>query len=268
MPDYIIRGGIAGRERLRLLSRVMRPATLDLLARAGVGTGMTGVDVGCGGGDVSIDLARLVGPAGRVVGIDLDPVKIDIARREAADAGVPNVEFRACHLDEVDGGGGFDFAYGRFVLSHLKDPGAALRKIRTAVRPGGLVVVADTHFRGHFCEPDNAAFRRYVELYTETLRRRGGDANIGSRLPGLLADAGFEHVQMNVAQPAGVEGEVKILSPLTLENIAEAVVAEGVATREETDAVIAELYEFAQMPSTLLSTARVVESWARRPAAG
>ena len=119
MPDYVIRGGIVGRERLRLLSRVMRPATLDLLGRAGVGPGMRGVDVGCGGGDVTIDLARLVGPAGHVVGIDLDGVKIDIARREAAEAGIANVEFRACHLDELDGGGTFDFAFGRFVLSHL-----------------------------------------------------------------------------------------------------------------------------------------------------
>ena len=265
MPDYIIRGGTAGRERLRLLSRVMRPATLNLLDRAGVGPGMTGVDVGCGGGDVSIDLARLVGPAGRIVGIDLDAVKIDIARREAANAGISNVEFRACHLDELDASG-FDFAFGRFVLSHLKDPRAALAKLRAALRPGGAIVLADTDFRGHFCEPDNAAFRRYVELYTETLRRRGGDANVGARLPGMLLDAGFEQVEVSISQPVGLEGEAKILSPLTLENIADAVVAEGVATREETDQVIADLYEFADVPTTLMSSARVVEVHGRRPA--
>jgi hypothetical protein len=129
-----------------------------------------------------------------------------------------------------------------------------------------LIVVADTHFCGHFSEPDHAAFRRYVELYTETVGRRGGDANIGSRLPRMLIDAGFEQVRMSVAQPAGLDGEVTLLSPLTMENIADAVVAEGVATREETDAVIASLYEFAQTPSTLLSTARVIEAWGRRPA--
>src|SRR4030095_6335238 len=87
MPSYIIRGGQAGRERLRLLARVMRPTTAALFARAGVREGMRCLDVGCGGGDVSFDLARLVGPLGRVVGIDLDAVKITAARAEATAAG-------------------------------------------------------------------------------------------------------------------------------------------------------------------------------------
>ena len=55
---YIIRGGIKGRERLRMLSRIMQSATLNLLQRAGIRPGMTCLDVGCGGGDVSLELAR------------------------------------------------------------------------------------------------------------------------------------------------------------------------------------------------------------------
>ena len=86
--SYIIRGGVSGRERLRILARVMRPSTLALLARVGVRPGMHCLDVGCGGGDVTADLARLVGGEGRVVGFDLDEVKLEIARAEAS-AGVP-----------------------------------------------------------------------------------------------------------------------------------------------------------------------------------
>lgn len=62
---YIIRGGLPGRERLRILSRVMRPTTLALLQRAGVRSGMTCLDVGCGNGDVTFDMARIVGSIGR-----------------------------------------------------------------------------------------------------------------------------------------------------------------------------------------------------------
>ena len=69
--SYIIRGGLAGRERLQTLARAMRPATLDLLQRAGVGPGQTCLDLGCGGGDVARELARLVGPTGHVLGLDL-----------------------------------------------------------------------------------------------------------------------------------------------------------------------------------------------------
>lgn len=67
---YLIRGGLEGRERLRLLGRVMRPTTMPLLERAGVTAGMRCLDVGCGGGDVTFDLASLVGITGSVVGVD------------------------------------------------------------------------------------------------------------------------------------------------------------------------------------------------------
>ena len=67
---YLIRGGIAGRERLRVLARVMRPGTLALLERVGVTAGLRCLDVGCGGGEVTFDLASLVGITGHVVGVE------------------------------------------------------------------------------------------------------------------------------------------------------------------------------------------------------
>ena len=59
--------------------------------------------------------------------------------------------------------------------------------------------------------------------------------NIGPRLPGLFLDVGFERVQMNVVQPAGLDGEVKLINPITMETIADCVLAEGLATRSEVD---------------------------------
>ena len=264
---YIIRGGVEGRERLRVLARVMRPATVSLLHRAGIRPGMACLDVGCGGGDVSFELARLVGAGGRVVGMDIDEVKIGMARAEAAAQQIGNVEFRLGSIADHEGEAEFDFACARFLLSHLPEPAAALARIRQALRPGGTLVVADTDFRGHFCHPDRPALWRYVELYTATLKRRGGDANIGPRLPGLLAENGFEDVQMNVVQPAGTDGEVKLITPLTMENIAEAVLGEGLASRAEIDGIVADLYAFARAAGTVASGARVVEAWGRRPAA-
>jgi ubiquinone/menaquinone biosynthesis C-methylase UbiE len=82
--DYIIRGGIEGRERLRILSRVMQPASHDFLKRAGIQPGMACLEIGCGGGDLAFDMARMVGPAGRVIATDIDRTKLDLARQEAA----------------------------------------------------------------------------------------------------------------------------------------------------------------------------------------
>ena len=113
--NYIIRGGIEGRERLRLLARVMRPTTLALFERAQLTPGMRCLDVGCGGGDVSMDLAELVGPDGSVVGTDIDEVKLEIARAEAAAAGAGNVEFKAADASALGYDREFDAVYIRFL---------------------------------------------------------------------------------------------------------------------------------------------------------
>ncbi len=90
---YAIRGGEEGARRLELLAQVMAPTTGAFLAAAGVTTGMRCLDIGCGAGHVSRHLAALVGPTGRVVGLDLDPVKLATARTEAARGGLENIEF-------------------------------------------------------------------------------------------------------------------------------------------------------------------------------
>src|SRR5262244_1032673 len=106
---YIIRGGVAGRERLRILSRVMRPTSLALLHRAGLLSGMKVLEIGCGGGDLAFDIARIVGPSGRVLGTDIDQTKRDLAAREAADLNLTNIQFQYGDIAESAPPGNFDF---------------------------------------------------------------------------------------------------------------------------------------------------------------
>lgn len=263
-PHYIIRGGVEGRERLRVLSRILHPLTVDLLQRAGAQTGMRCLEAGCGGGDIAIEMSRMVGAEGKVIAIDIDPVKIDIARREAEAAQVSNVEFRLADITRDAFDEEFDLVHARFLLTHLPSPERALENMRRSMRPGGVVVLEDIDFRGHFCYPDCPAFWRYVELYTETVARRGGNANIGLRLPALLDQAGFQDVQMNVVQPAGSSGDVKLMASLTMESIREAVAAEGLATQSEIEAIVAELRDFASTPGAVQSLPRIIQAWGWR----
>jgi SAM-dependent methyltransferase len=264
--SYIIRGGAEGRERLRLLSRILRATTESLLDRVGIRPGMLCLDAGCGGGDVTLDLARLVGPTGRVVGIDIDATKLDLARQEAAAERLANVEFRQVAIDELRSAPEFDLVYSRFLLTHLSEPTPAVDTMRQALRPGGFIALEDIDFAGHFCHPDCPAFSRYVELYTKTAVRRGGDPHIGPKLPGMLLDAGFERVGMHVVHPAGIDGDVKLLNPITMENIADAVITARLASRSEVDEILAGLYQCARDGRTVMSTARVVQTWGRRTA--
>src|SRR5262249_52539032 len=247
-------------------SRVMQPSTLALLARAGVRPGMTCLEVGCGSGDLAFDLARMVSPSGRVVATDIDRVKLDLARADAQAQGLHNIEFQFGDITQDEQKSEFDLVHARFVLTHLPKPDTALAKMRQALRPGGIAVVEDIDFRGYFCHPECAACERFVELYMRAVQRRGGDPNIGPRLPGLLKAAGFDSVQMNLVQPAAMSGEIKLLTPITMESIADAVIAEGLASSDEISLIVEELYAFANSPETIMSAPRVIEAWGWRQA--
>ena len=177
---YLIRGGIEGRERMRVVGRVMRPTTLALLERAGVTDGMRCLDVGCGAGEVTFDLASLVGTTGQVVGVDLDATKIDLARGDAEQAEVTNVEFRVASLTDGLGEAEYDVVYARFLLTHLSDPAAGVALMKAALKPGGRIVVEDIDYRGLVLPPRVARCSGATTRSTrETAQLNGGDPYIG-----------------------------------------------------------------------------------------
>ncbi|HEY2931118.1 MAG TPA: methyltransferase domain-containing protein [Acidobacteriota bacterium] len=187
---YVMRGGVEGRERLRLLSRVMHASTSSLFSRLGLADGMACLDVGCGGGDATFEMCRHVGPGGSVLGVDINETNLNLARREAEELGISNVQFRVADVRTDDIGKAFDVVYARFLLTHLDDPARIVRALYGCLRPGGTAILEDIDFSGYFTYPESTAFRRYHELYCALVRKRGGDPNIGPRLPLLLADAG------------------------------------------------------------------------------
>ena len=262
--DYVIRGGIEGRERLRIISRIMRPTTLDLLRRTGVAHGMKCLEVACGGGDVACDLAEMVGPSGHVVATDIDRPQLEIAQREAQAKGLGNIEYRYSDITAETLDEEFDLVHARFILTHLADPAAAVKTMRAALKRGGVLVVQDIDFDGYFCYPDCPALWRYIELYCEAVRRKGANARIGRQLPSLLLGAGLKSVEMHVVQPAGIAGEVKLATPITMENIAGAVLVAGLASQKEIDELVTELYAYAQTEGTIGCVPRIVEAWGRR----
>jgi SAM-dependent methyltransferase len=261
---YAIRGGRDGRERLRLLSRVMAPTTGTLLDSVGVRGGSAWLDVGCGGGDVSFELARRVGAAGQVVGMDIDVVKLDLARTEAQQQGLAQIEF--CAGDAYRGlpQRRFDGVYARFLLSHLNAPEAAIDGFRERLAPGGWLVVEDIDISGHLAWPPLAAFQRYCHWLGQAMRDGGGDPEIGKRLPALLARAGFDVVQVRIVQPVALQGETKRLAALTTEGIGDTLCTHGFATPDEVRAAVAELEAYAADPLTLIGTPRVFQVWGRR----
>jgi ubiquinone/menaquinone biosynthesis C-methylase UbiE len=261
--DYVLLCGDQAAQRLKLLARAKWPTTKALLRRVGVRSGMRCLDVGCGNGAVTLKLALRVGATGQAVGIDRDEHCLEIARHKAARHKLPAV-FRAESVADLREDSVYDRVYGRFLLTHLPKPGEAVERMAQAARQGGLVIVEDIEFAAHFCHPPCLAFRRYVELYQQTVKRKGGDPNIGPRLLRLFLEAGLDDVQLEVVQPTFRSGVGKRIAAITLEHIQAAVVQEGLASAQEVQSIVADLDRFAADTRTILSLPRIFQVWGRK----
>lgn len=264
MDRYVIRGGREGYDRLKILSRAQWPYTEALFDQIQLSAGIRALDLGCGGGDVAFEIAELVGPDGHVTGIDMDDVKLALARDEANRRGLANVEFRAENVNEWDEPDAYDLVYCRFLLEHLSRPIDLLQKMWAAVRPGGAIAVEDADFGGLFSQPRNDGYAFWARAYPGVLERHGGDPAIGRKLYEYFLAAGIPRPTVRLVQRADVDEEAKTLPLLTIEATAESMVAEGIATSDEVDAARASLAKFANDPGTLGVGPHVFQLWSRR----
>jgi SAM-dependent methyltransferase len=151
------------------------------------------LDVGCGPGTITLDLAELVAP-GPVLGIDSAPTAVAAAR--AAGAERPGVGGRATFevgdvfaLDLPDAS--FDVVHAHQVLQHLADPVAALRELRRVLVPGGLLAVRDTDYGAFVWTPADPRLDAWLDLYRRLARLNGGEPDAGRHLPAWVRVAGF-----------------------------------------------------------------------------
>jgi ubiquinone/menaquinone biosynthesis C-methylase UbiE len=150
--------------------------------------GLDLLDVGCGPGTITLDLAARVAP-GRVRGVDVSAEVIEQARA-SADGRAEFAVDDAYHLDLPDGS--FDVVHAHQVLQHLTDPVAAAAEWRRVLRPGGLLAVRDSDYAGFFWAPADPRLDRWLALYHELTVRNRAEADAGRHLPAWLRAAGFE----------------------------------------------------------------------------
>jgi len=246
-----------------LLARDRWADTRALLERAGISAGMRCIDIGCGGGEVTMEIARMVAPGGTVVGVDMDEVKLALARQAAAARGLGNVEFIARDARGWDEPGGYDAVYARFLLHHLSQQDSLLRRMWDAVAEGGVLIVEDADFDGWCCDPPNEGFDLFLNAYRQVLGRRGGDHATGRKLYRSFLAAGIPQPEVRLVQPVH-RGEAKALAWTTLDATADAIISEGIATKDQITAALESLRRFTDDPSTLICGPRVFQLWSRR----
>jgi ubiquinone/menaquinone biosynthesis C-methylase UbiE len=156
--------------------------------------GMDLLDVGCGPGTITVDLARIVAP-GRVTGIDRSAEIVAdataYAREQRVDAAFEAGDVYALRF----AAGAFDVVHAHQVLQHLADPVAALREMRRVLRPGGIVAARDGDYASFAWAPADTRLDRWLAIYREVARRNGGEPDAGRYLKAWAIEAGFTDVR-------------------------------------------------------------------------
>src|SRR5688572_10955856 len=191
--EYVLGTDDGELERLGFQHRVWSAAAFALWERAGVAVGRRVLDVGCGPGFATIDLARLVGANGRVLGIDASERFVAHLRTEAARLSLGHVEARVADVQTMAlPQESFDVAYCRWVLCFVPDPDAAIARVAGALRRGGTFAIQDYYlYLAGRMAPPSAAFERVLAATHAAWVERGGDPDIGQRLPSLLERHGL-----------------------------------------------------------------------------
>jgi len=175
---------------LELRNDVYRRPLVTALDRLGLREGWRCADVGAGGGDVTVALARIVGRDGRVYAVDSDPARRDEVAAAAAEAAQAQVVALTQAAEELTLPEPVDLAFCRFVLLHVHSPLVVLGRMRAAVRPGGWVVAQ---------EPVTSAGRIAGRAMSMPDARH---PDVGALLPALARDAGLELIDAWAEAPA------------------------------------------------------------------
>lgn len=203
------------------------------------------LDVGCGPGTITADLALLVAP-GQVVGLDAAPEAVAQAEEHGRTRGLENLRFEVGDLFAVGcPDASFDVVHLHQVLQHLADPVAALVELRRVLRPGGVLAARDSDYGAFSWAPADPVLDRWRALYLEVTARNGHDARVGPRLLSLAHQAGFAEVTVSSSTWTYAEPESRAwwgdlwADRIRFSRLAEQALAYGLSRRDELEAMAA-----------------------------
>ncbi len=225
--------------------------------------GQSLLDVGCGPGTITSDLALLVAP-GETVGLDAAADVVARAREHAAGLGLENLRFEVGDLFALGyPDASFDVIHLHQVLQHVADPVDALIELRRVLRPDGVLAARDSDYGAFAWSPDDRMLDRWLELYLAVTARNGHDARIGPRLLGLAHEAGFGAVTVSSSTWTYAEPESRAwwgglwADRVRYSRFAEQAVAYGLSGAEELEAMAAAFGRWAESPDAVFVVTHV-----------
>ena len=188
--DYVLGTHDEEVARLKLQHVVWRSRALDAFRRAGFTAGQTLLDIGCGPGFATSDLADIVGDTGRVVALDRSQRFLEVLRaRNLQRVQVHNIDFDEDELPARDADG----AWARWIFAFVKRPRDLVSRVSRALKPGGVFVIHEyVDYSTWRVRPHSPEHDEFVRAVMKTWRDAGGEPDIGFDLPNWLEELAFE----------------------------------------------------------------------------
>ncbi|MFN0152421.1 MAG: class I SAM-dependent methyltransferase [bacterium] len=267
--DYVL--GTSDDEvwRLGFQHRVWGAEAFEIWRRAGFAPGDVVLDVGCGPGYGTIDLAHVVSPNGRVIAIDESRKFLDILRERLTPFDASMIDLRHGDIQRLDiPAASVQGAYTRWVLCFVPDPEAVIAGVARALAPGAAFAIQDYfNYTSLTLAPRGPALARVVDAVEKSWRARGGDCDIMSRIPAYCLKHGLEIEEIRT--------HVRVARPGTLlwkwpevffHGFAPALVAGEFITAQDEADYRAEWDARTADPGSFFMTPPVVDLIARKPA--
>jgi SAM-dependent methyltransferase len=236
-PDYVL--GASDRELARLDAQAeyYRPITLDAMRWAGIRPGMRVLDLGSGTGAVAFAAAEIVGPTGRVLGIDKQDGPVRSATANAATLGLPQVSFVTGDLETWTTGERFDAITGRLIAMYLPDPAATIGRLTGFLEPGGILLLQEFSMSSAGQVPETPLFRRSMDAFLAAFRAVGAPTDLGRDLDRVFVGAGLPVPTMLMGSrwERGHDARMYTLLAGIVRTLLPVIVGHGIATEDEID---------------------------------
>lgn len=195
---YILGSGDLELDRLAKQHDIWRPTTAKLWQSADFGSGQRILDLGCGPGFTSFELAERVGANGQIIAMDNSERFMQVLTSWCNERGIQNIDARpgdayspGIEANSLDG------IFIRWLLCFLPDTARIIRAAADALAPGGRIVTLDYfHYLSIQCFPPSEIFSRVFQKIYQSFEDSGGDLDVGGKLPGMMQDAGLEIIHL------------------------------------------------------------------------
>lgn len=252
--NYILATDPKARDRLSIQHQFYLESSLSLLEKANLRADMSALEIGCGAGDMTLELAKFL-KNGTLLSIDRDVNQLDFVRNRTRE--YSNIRFQQADVNELSQlNQRFDFIYCRMVLHHLSNAEHALLQMQQCLKPGGFIICEEPSlFDSAFCFPPSKAWQQYIDLVKACFKKTERDYEIAYRMEAIFLKQGLKILHHSLYEPIITKTSEKMIFAMGITDLKNQIVNLGLASEAALEDLKQDLLRFAK--------AQHVTTWVR-----